>query len=157
MEKIEPGAFDFCDSLVKAEMPENKQHKSILNVVTRNNRHMKTDEAAEKEYLDAVAEMEKFEGKSWAYLNYAINGFLGILSYKDSRDKIKECQQQLEIINNNKKDEVYQNALSLLSDYDGSNRDTLEEAVDLFERISGYKDSEERLRDYYKEYWNLEI
>ncbi len=108
-------------------------------------------------YKDACKTMKAFDGMSWAYLGSAIKKFREISGYKDSDDLLKECQKKLDIIFDDKKEEVYQKALELFNKYDGSNRTVLEESIDLFERLSDYKDSIEKLRYYYKQFWNFDI
>ena len=61
------------------------------------------------------------------------------------------------VMNEQRKEACYQEAVKQLGDYDGSNREQLERAIDLFEVIEGYKDSEIKLKEYYKKYWNLDI
>lgn len=81
------------------------------------------------------------------------NGFIiinGVLfGYYDS-DNIRTIDEKI-------METYYQDAVNQYNNYDGSNREQLERAIDIFEKIEGYKDSEAILRKYYKEYWELDI
>lgn len=108
-------------------------------------------------YKEACEDMDKYGGMSWVYLNPAIQKFREIKGYKDADDLLLECRRRLEVTWNENREKAYQKAVSLYESFDGSNRDDLEEAIDLFERLPGYKDSDVRLGSYYKQFWDYEI
>ena len=111
----------------------------------------------EEKYAKAVKTMNEYGGMSWVYLEYAIKDFYDIRDYKDADELIKECKRRLEVTRNENKEKAYQKAVDIYDNYDGSNREELESAIDTFETLSGYKDSEERLSDYYREFWNIDF
>ena len=111
----------------------------------------------ERIYKEALEDMNKFGGMSWVYLNPAIKKFREIKGYKDADELLIECQRRLEVTRDKNREEAYQKAINLYDSFDGRNRNDLEAAIDIFERLPGYKDSDEKLRSYYKKYWNYEI
>ena len=117
----------------------------------------KEDEQKELKYKEAVKSMNEYGGMVPLYLDSAKKKFLEVRDYKDSDELIKECEKRLESFRDKNREDAYQKALAQLNSFDGSNRETLEEAIDLFERISGYKDSNKILRDYYNKFWNMDI
>lgn len=111
----------------------------------------------EEKYAKAVKSMNEFGGMSWIVLGPAIKDFYEIRNYKDAADLIKECKRRLEITRNENMEKAYQKAIVIYDNYNGTNREELEEAIDIFEGISGYKDSDKRLSEYYKTFWNVNI
>ena len=116
-------------------------------------------ENAQKEvkYKEAVKSMNENGGMTPLYLDSSIKLFFEVRDYKDSDELMKECERRLGSVRDKNRETTYQTALEQLNKFDGSNREVLEEAIDLFEWISGYKDSEKILRDYYKQYWDMDI
>ena len=110
----------------------------------------------ESAYTEGLESMDKYGGYAPMTLNEAIKRLKGIRGYKDSDELIKECERRLEDVHNKGVEDAYQKALTVLKEYDGSNRKKLESAIDLLERISGYKDTDLLLRDYYLEYWGYD-
>ena len=117
----------------------------------------KENEQKEVKYKEAVKSMNENGGMTPLYLDSSKKAFFEIRDYKDSDELMKECERRLESVRDKNREKTYQNALAQLNSFDGSNREALEEAIDLFEWISGYKNSEEILQDYYKKYWDMEI
>ena len=111
----------------------------------------------QRKYDHAVKTMNEFGGMSRITLGHAIKEFGEIRGFRDADELAQECERRLGETRRQNQETIYQKALELLESYDGSNRDTLETAIDAFERLSGYKDSDQRLRDYYKEFWNMDI
>ena len=111
----------------------------------------------EKKYKEAVKDMNSYGGMCGPYLGYAIRAFQDIRHYKDSDKLLQECNNRLEKVQNGYKEEAYRHALSQYNSYDGRNREELEEAIDEFERLEGYKDSGDKLREYYMKYYCFDI
>lgn len=111
----------------------------------------------EKKYKEAIKDMNSYDGMCGPYLGYAIRGFQDIRHYKDSDKLLQECKNRLEKVQDGYKEEAYRQALSQFNSYDGSNREKMEEAIDEFERLEGYKDSKDKLREYYMKYYCFDI
>ena len=116
------------------------------------------DERRKKEkYAKAINTMNEYGGMSGLYIQHAIKDFYDIRDYKDADEMIKECKRRLEAIRDENKEKAYQKAVEKYDNYDGTNREDLESAIDAFEILAGYKDSEKRLADYYKKFWDVDI
>ena len=111
----------------------------------------------EEKYANAIKSMNQFGGMSWVVLGPAIKDFYEIRNYKDSAALIEECKRRLDITQKENREKAYQKALDAYDSFDGTNWEKLEEAIDIFEHLSGYKDSDERLTEYYKKYWGVNI
>lgn len=115
------------------------------------------DEIKERDYEEAVNKMNEYGGMTRMALESAIEMFSELRTYKDSEDLLTECRLRLKRISERDRANAYQKALSLFNSYDGSSSETLDEAIEIFEEIEGYKDSGEILRDFYKKHYNFDI
>lgn len=115
------------------------------------------EEKEEQERLGGIYSnaMQLMKDNTVTSLNEAINVFATITDYKDSSEKISECQNIIDNIlaqeENNRKEKIYSDALEQM---ETDTEQSLTKAAELFISISDYKDSltkssecEERIAD----------
>lgn len=144
---------------VETDLERMSKYRDTSNLLRQCSNRIKELELehTERLYKEACKSMDSYGGMSWISLNPAIEKFREISGYKDADELLLECQRRLDVTRNKNVEEAYQKALALFNSYDGSNRAILEDSIDIFERLSGYKDSEEKLGYYYRQFWDFDI
>lgn len=114
----------------------------LINELSGYNQYIsERNEEARKENIYSDACKKLAESKSEAELKNIENAFKSIIDYKDSAEKISECEICIDIA---RKEEIYCKACNILSE--NQNYKGLQEAKKIFESIIDYKDSSKKAK-----------
>lgn len=107
----------------------------------------KKEKEWDNKYFEAISILNN--AHDIAQLKKAITLFETIPNWKDSREKIKECQEKMpcidDIVSQEKKSKIYSEATNIL--YNANNTTQLKKALTLLESIHDWKDSEEKIKE----------
>ena len=139
---------DYADSSEQAQKCREKVEKIEENEIEEN--RLKENERI---YLSAVRSMEK--GKQESNPDVALNAikqakstFHWVLDYKDSPEKIAECEQEEERIKSIIQKGIYKTAVEAMQTAKATNSlDEYRRAEDLLKKLNGYQDSFELLKE----------
>ncbi|MDY5817775.1 MAG: DUF6273 domain-containing protein [Treponema sp.] len=129
--------FDDNNNFKKAMRFGDDETKAFLTgCISQINERNKT-QLSEQKYSEAVSLMK--EAKTEQQYKQAAERFGTIASYKDAGNLVEECNQNAETA---RKDDIYNSALKIMN---GGTPDVCQKALELFNTIRGWKDTDEQV------------
>lgn len=101
------------------------------------------EKAIDDDYEFALYQMKNANSES--YYLYAADLFNKILDYKDSKELKEKCLEKAEIAKEERKESIYQNALSKINNLTSLETQPYVEAISLLNDIKDYKDSNKKI------------
>lgn len=127
--------FDNNNNYKKAIRFGDDETKAFLNECISQIKERNETQLLEQKYSEAVSLMK--EAKTEQQYKQAAERFGAIASYKDAGSLVEECSQNAETA---RKDDIYNSALKNMNE---DNSDTCQKALELFNTIRGWKDTDE--------------
>lgn len=117
---------------------ELEEYNNIIRKKIENQRRNKI-------YADALNAMKE---NDIAMVESAIKNFESIITWKDSKDKIEDCRKRIALLEIQRKDAIYYDALNAMKE---NNIAVIESAIEKFESIITWKDSKDKIADCHKQ------
>ena len=147
--KLSPEA-NFCNRCGNRVIPSTLENNSQSKEKIEENKAESEQQELEKKQELYNKACLKMQGDKNNYIQ-AINYFQVIIDYKDSKEKIKDCEKEIEKIENEnrekreleEKQENYDKACAKMK----GDRNSIIEAISIFDYIKTFKDSNDKIKD----------